>query len=284
MRTLDSILSTHFNNLGLESLDGDLAATQSNIKNIYNPGVFNSLRRRLTALFGPRIASQFQVNNVVNKKTAQFLDQQSYLTVGDVTVYVPQGLSVTYLQYIEALESAFTDLRDIEAELLRPALNTILALMNNPQMLSSASGIQGMFNGRLFSANLSGRIAHIAECKSQGNKSDTMKYSKAFERNADLEAAVVRQLALQDGVIQVNPDKVKKLTSEIFDAGSKLADLMKTDPAFADVSKSNSKLLAEQLFEVARWVEFLGVYTNEVIISSHAIGDTIKKLDKIAKA
>lgn len=289
MKPLDSTLHTHFKSLGIESLSD--SNVQDNIKNIYSPGVFNALTRRLKTLFGPRIAAQFNVTSQVSKKTTDWLDQQSYLTVGDVTVYIPKGLSVTYLEYLETLEYAFESLKDIEADLLRPALNTILILRNNPSMLQAASGVSNqkvkegvVIEGRLFDVDLSEIIAKLAATKTQANKTDTMKYSKAFQRNADFDATVVRQLALQDGIIQINPDKIKKLTAQLFEESTKLANDMNTDPLYANVSKANSTMLASMLFTVAQWVEFLGVYASEIIVSSQAIGDTVKKLEKISKA
>lgn len=284
-QTLDFLIRNSQRNVAVENHG------EPTIKNLF-AGVFSAnLFTRLTSRFdvmfkNNRNVHGFKMTSNFDRRITEWADRESYMVISDVTVFSPVGLSVSYIEYITALEKALPHLLNIEEELLVPTTQVIGGYLNSPGTLLSKSGIK--INGKLSNVDVDDVIKPISACFDATDKSDTIKYKQAFRRNGEIDTVGQRLLQLQDNISRIDNAAIERRVRGLFDNAKALSDAMTNDEAFDevrnynDVSKTVTKQLSERLYHAAKWVEFLSVFQYQVLVLSEALTDTNKKLKRLS--
>lgn len=284
-QTLDYLIRNSQRNVAVENLG------ESTIKNlfagVFSADLFSRLNNRFDVLFkSNKNVHAFKMTSNFDRRISEWADRESYLSIGDVSVYAPVGLKVSYMEYITALEKALPYLLDIEEGLLIPTSQTLGAYLNNPMTLLSKSGVK--ISGKLTATDVDDVIKPISACFDPTEKSDTVKYKQAFRRNGEINDAGQRLLQLQDNINRIDNAAIERRVRGLFDNAKALSDAMNNDEAFEevrynDVSKRVTKQLSEVLYQAAKWVEFFSVFQYQITVLSEAMADTEKKLKKLSR-
>lgn len=284
-KTLDYLIRNSQRNVAVENLG------ESTIKNlfagVFSADLFTRLNNRFDVLFkSNKNVHAFKMTSNFDRRISEWADRESYLAIGDVSVYAPVGLKVSYMEYIAALEKALPYLLDIEEGLLIPTSQTLGAYLNNPMSLLSKSGVK--ISGKLMTTDVDDVIKPISACFDPTEKGDTVKYKQAFRRNGEINDVGQRLLQLQDNINRIDNAAIERRVRGLFDNAKSLSDAMNNDEAFEevrynDVSKRVTKQLSDILYQAAKWVEFFSVFQYQITVLSEAMADTEKKLKKLSK-
>ena len=268
---------------GMEGFDFKLAGMISDsFGRVFSSGVFSNLRHTLSGLFEP--GRTRSVLPPLQSSLKLWLGRQNYIALSDVTVYVPKGLRVTYLDYLTALEKASETILRILPAMIEPTIEYVGILINNPSYVRSVSGIGTPATvAELNNVNVESVTEPIAACFDPSNNSDETKYGNVLQRNSDLEVVHRRTVALQEAVAASRPTEVEKRIAVLIDMCEKLADAVRAHPDYKAITTVISKEVAGRIYACAQWAELYAVYLRQVMVLENAIADTTKKLAKVSK-
>jgi len=256
MKTLTSIIDNKKQNVAVEGFASDM---RNMFANIFTVNTVGKMDERVGAIFTTANPHQFKQTAPFNSLITDWANRQSYLVIGDVTVFIPVGLKCPYMDYIAILDDALVRLSSIDAELLVPMENALAAIIADPNILSSASGLSNSaFNGMLQRAKLEDTIKPISKCFDKNSKDDTTKYKLAFRRNLELNTVSERLIQLQDNLSAIDINVIEKRSKTIFSLARSIAEYL----------NEHKETHGEK---------------DSVIVLSTAIKDTEEKLIKLAK-
>lgn len=282
MHALDTLLRLQQLNVAVEN-----EATSSfyeNFTNLFKRSLFGKMSQRVTELFKPSDVAHYSWSPKVEQSMMMWADRESYMVLGDVTLFTPVGLKVTYLDYINALEGVLPSILKINDELLQPAIETLGALINNPSLVASKSGLTGKaFEGKLFNLRPEDFAKQISACFDPKSRDDSRKYKELLSRNKDLEVVTSRLAQLQDNLPLSFSKDVEKKMQTVVSLAETLVGQMEVDERYQALSPKVGQLISDQLYRCAVWVEFFAVYQRQVLVLTAALEDSVKKLKKMAK-
>lgn len=281
-RTLNRIIKNAGQNAAVELLGSD--RLKDLLTDVYTDSVVCKLTERVAYLFSnKRDIVPFTMTQGFSSKTKNWINQNDYLNLAEISVYAPVGLKCSLIEYIEALEKTLSHMVGIETELLDPILASLGTYLNSPQQLKSSSF---KVKGKLLNIKVDDVSAPVAKLFDPREKSDTIPYKQAFRRNGDLEVVSERLMALQDNINRVNTKSVEEKVSEIFKQVKYIVDTIKSDEfeeEFGEVSKNTTRQMADVVYQAATWVEYFAVFQHQLLTLSTAMADTDKKIQRLAK-
>lgn len=281
MHTLDKLIDLQRLNIAIEN-EGD--GFYNNFLRTFKSSLFGRMTTRVSELFANRDLLRYGWVPRLNSDLLIWADRETYMVLGDVKVFIPVGLKVNYLTYLDALEGVLPMILKIEEELLDPAINTIGVLINNPAMAASKSGLNGTaFNGKLFKIKPTDNAKPVSACFDPNSREDTAKYKDVIRRNADLQTVVERLAQLQDNLPLELSARIEKKIRELLTLTDQLVEQIKTDERYKALSPKIGVQVSDQLYQCALWVEWYAVYQRQVLVLSNAVKDTVQKLEKLAK-
>ena len=268
---------------GLEGFDFKLAGmVADNFSRVFNSGVFTTIRAAMTGLFEP--SRTRSVSPPLANSLRTWLARQNYVALSEVTVYVPKGLRVTYLDYLSSLEKAAPTVLSILNGIVEPTIEYVGILINNPSYVRAVSGIGvSKTNAALANIKIDDVAEGIATCFDPSNTSDEAKYGNVIQRNKDFDEVHRRLAALQETVAASRPIEVEKRIGVLIELTEKLAEAVRSHPEYKSISGAISKEVAGRVYNCALWAEFYAVFLRQVMVLDAAVSDTTKKLAKISK-
>jgi hypothetical protein len=282
MQTLPKLIELQRLNVAIEHEAA--SSFYENFARVFKNSLFGRMSERVSELFGKNMASHYSWSPRVEQDLLAWADRESYMVLGDVTLFVPVGLKVTYLEYLDALENALPHILKLNEELLQPAIETVGVLINNPGLAASKSGLKGTaFTGKLFGVKPEDVAKEISKCFDAASRDDTAKYKQVLKRNQDLSVTVQRLAQLQDNLPLSHMQAVERNMRQLIQLADELVTQMKDDERYQSLSPKMGGMISDQLYQCAVWVEFFAVYQRQVLVLSTALEDSVKKLKKISK-
>lgn len=277
---------------GLESIGGEITAGMIGA----GRGLKDTLTGAVGRLYGndrslfksakDQIGIMFKVKpghipvSPIGADIANYLGNNNYMALGAVTVYAPRGLAVSYSKYIETLDEAVTVSNRVYAEIIGPVTAFFSVYVNNPAMLRGVSPRK--VSSELLYQSIDPYGKRIGECFN-ANKTDTIKFSQAYSRNADVAAINLSMAALE---VKANVPGVRKMEEGVLALVNVIEQfhrMCNTDVDFPEVQAAVIKDFSEIIRRTALWVEFYSVVQHQVMTMSAALTDTTKRLKEISK-
>lgn len=280
MDTLVVQLQAPVEGVGLELFGGKpLTALSAAFGKIYDAHLFKDLKLRTEEIFHD-LKGGWRADGKVSTKLRHWMDNKSYMVLGELTVFAPVGLKGTYLEYLTVLEHVGQEMiksRPIAIDGTRALINT---LINNPDYLTGNS----MQPGKQIDNVVSDCVAKLAAQFDHTQRADSVKYSDVVKRNADMDEVVKRTTLLTTFLTQHPVSLLERDVKIIFNQAEELFDLMRRDEDYQGVSKVTADTIAKTLQATAEWIEFYGVFLHAVKVFDVAIDDSVKKLSQMADA
>lgn len=276
---------------GLESIGGDMvkgiveagSEFASSVGRMFQPGdrnVFSATRSRIGAMFAENRAKAL-ATPPIEAAIATWLNNNNYMALGDITVFAPRGLNVTFNEYLDVLNELVVRANEIEGKVIKPVYELFGTYINNPSM------VRGSSPRRVDSAMLYESIdplgLKLAACFDKNSRSDQIKFKVAYSRIADVADVNKRMQALETLSRMPGPEKMEKSVLALVDRIEQFTRLSNGDKDFPEVSASVAKDMATIVRRAALWIEFYAVVQRQVMVMGAALGDTTKKLKEISK-
>lgn len=211
-----------------------------------------------------------------------------YTDMAKVTLYVPSGLNVSYLEWLKVLEDCADETLSIEARVLDPFLSWVGLLVSDDSRFTSRRVRDGLTEIEF--AELDQLKRSIDKCFSRRVK-DERPYGDLLDRNRDWDTVIERSNLLTERTARVRPREIHKKTLQVSEYLDTLSNHLADPDTVERFNNEYGKLfnrgivetLADMTYRVAQEIEFFSVYVYYLETTSQAVEDSMEKMRKIAK-
>lgn len=193
-------------------------------------------------------------------------------------IYGPQGLKVTYLEYLEAIEASVDIAKHVHDNQLVPFNGWVTKLLGSPEELSSIN-LKDIL--KMDESDLDKAKGRLERCVNRSNSQTSHEYGKLVKQNAEWDLILEKTNAL---IVTYQAVDRKKLLDEVELLNEqllRLAERMKEDPDTYKASGVTISELAKRCLLMARFVEFYsitGFLLTELSSTVQSSFDAIERL------
>ena len=239
---------------------------------------------QIRSFFTDKIGSPLKINFVgINRFWFnKSIMKTTYTDFKNVTVFVPQGLDTTYLDYQSVLTDAVAASVKLEEAVLDPLIKWLGERLGNPMSLSSSvSALRIPGFAALKIEAIEERI-HESFIKT-GQKQSEVPYPQAIRRQGDWDTMVK---GIESMEMLMTEDYHKRLLEKMRRLDDLLATLVRRVKESPETYKFSSQALADlatTTYTAARHLEFYGLTKYRLEEYSTAVRDSIAKLEVFVK-
>ena len=217
---------------------------------------------------------------VTTKEEGKFLEHIkhiSYLELRELKAYVPEGLVVTYLDYITALKPVVAQLQRIIPDVLDPYAHFLAILVSNPkEALATNTGL----DHALMDLKRKEAYAAISACFSESHHLSETNVSAVIERNADWHIIFNELNVLLTGLKTVNRNAITILSKQCEDYLEIIYQNLKEhklEALTAEVARSISHGALSVACEIEHW----SVIYYRLLALEAMVAATVSKINSI---
>lgn len=206
------------------------------------------------------------------------ISKHTYLDLAPLTVYVPEGMCVTYAEYVERLDVSVDHAMHVIDTALAPFTTYLSQLISNSDQRFDSKAHDTIFS--LMEQGRKQANVAIGECFKRGSTQTQVKYSDAIARNADWESVLHNCDHLSNEMNRIDRKMIQKKVKEC----AELLDIIMAKAKrgeFNDASEVVVKNIAEGTFQIASELEFFSVTYYRVAAQLSAVNSTMEKLREI---
>lgn len=211
-----------------------------------------------------------------------------YTSMSKVSLYIPSGLSVSYLEWLEILNECAEVTLTLEARVLDPFLAWVGLLTSDDSRFLNRRVKDGL--GQIDFADLD-RLKQKIEGAFSRRYKDERPYGEVLERNKDWDAVIEQINLLNEKTARIRPkvihEKTATLSQYLEDLSGHLSDPDVVDRFNTEYKKLFNRdiisVLAEMTYQVAQEVEFFSVYVFYLESTTQAVEDSVAKIEKLSK-
>lgn len=199
-----------------------------------------------------------------------------YPNVADVRISVPMGLSAPLTEYFATLQSVGGYLSNLEGDVLGPARDYFLRLLQDPEQLQSnrspsilVKELAGEERGQLQSK--------LQEHFDKGGE-DRVPYSTLLRRQKDWQEVPQQYNECVNALQTLPTKKLEKKVDETEDAFLTLKKRIEEDEETYVLSPTMRQAVPKVLFAIATEVEFYGFYQTSLLESQTVLENCYKTL------
>lgn len=189
----------------------------------------------------------------IKTKIAHNIDYSSHRKT---TIYGPQGLKVTYVEYLEAIAASVDISRDVYDKQLVPFNKWVGGLLGNPEELGSINP-KSLF--KLDESDLDKAKGKLEKCVNRANSQTNHEYGKLVKQNSEWDIILEKTNALIMGYQSVDRKKLLDEVEVLNEQLLRLAERIKEEPEVYKASGVTISELAKRCLLMARFVEFYSI-------------------------
>ena len=215
------------------------------------------------------------------RKIKKALRDVNYTSLSPITVYVPDGLSVTYLEYVRVLEQGQDICDGLDENVLEPFNKWISEMLTNPESLRSLRNIDSLKGLDIHDVDTVKR--DIAQCFSEESAVVERPYNEVVLSNNEFDTVLSKLNSLVDRQSATNRtalvEKVELITENLDTLIARIDD----DPETYQMSGKNMRTLSELAYVMGREIEFYSIYAYQLRDLVLRVNETVEKLEKAIK-
>jgi hypothetical protein len=174
-----------------------------------------------------------------------------------VKIAVPQGMTASYLAYIDVMENNVKEAEKVLESSLRPFNTWLATTINNPKTLLSQRPPKLVELGiEYIDVN---KVVGEFNTVSEANKPTIyLEYGRCFSRNKDVEKALDKVQTMHGNMYKFPFTGVQETVKSIVSNIDLIEELLETDYE-KQLPNSMSKFIADNTYEMAKQVEFFAL-------------------------
>lgn len=265
-------LRYHCDQIAMESLtEGGM----TNIMRMYVPGLFASLKSTLSEIYPPNKAVQFSREH---RKFLEMIEKQSYYDLQPLSVFVPEGMVASYVDYLASLTEAVKHCHGQLQETLSKYAAYLGGLVNSrDNQLSMKSDV---FAYKLIEKDRNILAKAMEKCFDHSSHKSEQKYGDVIKRNGDWSTVLKDITVVGDQVNTIDRQAIVKKAATIVELMDVILKRSAADE-YVDISSEMVQTLSEGSYQVAKEIEFYSVVHYRALALATAITDSVKKLNDI---
>lgn len=270
-----------------------LALSQESISEAINNG-FTSLSQMYNSILGqlPSIISGFSKMPLTSdlgevklkradRKFVEKMAKANYNETRLLVTYTPEGLKVSYLDYLTVLSGCVDEIKNIKTAVIDPYLTFLSVLVSHPGALRLSDSKQ--FEYAHLEQVRAEHYEKISDCFKTGSTETKSTVGKMVARNADWNDVIRLAHKLKDDLDSINRNNldtaVKQCRSYLDTLQHKL-EQNKDEGVSVEVAER----LSAGAYQVASEVEFFAIVYFRTITLLAALDRSIEKLMEIVEA
>lgn len=205
---------------------------------------------------------------------------KTYMDIVSLTAHVPEGLAVTYLEYLDSLELAVRHATDITDGVLSPYSLFLAQLVSNAEERFSSGRIDQTYPN--LAKERESFNKSLGQCFKPGSTKAEVKYGDVVNRNADWPQIFRRSEQL---VTMVNKVDRKVLDRKVAEC-ARLLDIVLEKVKREELNDANPQVvknLAEGAYQVACELEFYSVTHYKAEAFAAAVSRTVQHCIEVFK-
>jgi hypothetical protein len=213
---------------------------------------------------------------VFDNRLQKLINAYSYADLGEKKVFIPAGMQVPYLTYLEVLEGAIEVNQELLTLVLVPYARWLGELIEEPERLKSIGGSRAI--AAFKPHNLDELTAKLGLCFKMGDNQTQKSFKEVFARNADLKPVYSTATALISRYKSIDRKKVNATVRGISDMLSVLITNIDEKNISLDHNPTGRDYLATLTRSLAREIEFYALMGYQLTQLAVALKNTSKTL------
>lgn len=205
--------------------------------------------------------------------------KHAFLDLGPIYAYVPEGMSVRYLDYLHALEPAVQHVTNVMGVVVAPFTAFLAQLVSEDDAKFSTKELTQF---RDLEKRREVVLKGLQRCFTSGSTQNESTFAKVVSRNADWEEVFSRASRLGDIMTGVDRKAMGKKLDEAVILTTKLIDKINRGQ-MKGVSPEVVKNLSEGVYEVAKEMEFFSATYYRVMSLNESLNRTVTHFKEVFK-
>lgn len=208
----------------------------------------------------------------------RFLESKPYSDTMQYRVEVPEGLKVTYLEYLDVLIPAQQRANQILDVVIRPLKKYVGKLITDEVFRNSINHSIKEFTN--LEASYKKTSDGFTKCFKVNDFTPTAALGEMVKRTSDWKTVFSRTEELKKAYDAYDQKTITKELNELYEVVDELVRQVKID-GFDNIDKSTTKLLSGGMYHVAREIELSAVTTFRSQTFMKTINTTIEMMDAL---
>lgn len=207
------------------------------------------------------IPSLFKIKNDVLKLT--------FIDLANSQIFIPPGLNVQYLQYIDALDDSMIVIENIEKGVLNPFARWLGESISDPEKLSKFRS--GMVIADFKPSGTAALSKRLGSCFTMGATKNKGEFKNYIKRVNDIPIIYTKASAIIDRVNKMEFKKLGKKINEVVSKLNSVEQIINNAEGEEVLSYQNREIIAKLCVAVAEELEFMGVVCYQLTVLANAL-------------
>ena len=221
---------------------------------------------------------EFIISNAAKREFVKNLETTHYAELKELRAYVPEGLSVTYLQYAKTLLAASTHLKTIVPDTVNPYVLYLAHLMSNKGKILSTES-HAIEYDRL-EHNRTELYASLNTCYTAGKYEVETVVGKVVESNGQWMEVFNDLDKIMENLRTIDREKIRELTKQCDEYMGILFKLLQ-EGKMDQITPEVGETLTRGCFSVSQELELLSIVYYRATAFDAAIERSLLKINEI---
>ena len=259
---------------GVTKLTSEVAQNLSSLLTSISSFVSDSVKP-----LGSYLRFDFSGDNGVDK----LLGKTNYIALSPVMVYVPAGMTVDMITYLNTLEKTQSILSLLNTTVLKPSKNYFSNLLSTPESMASVRNAEMVKQVEMYLTNLEKSSKETTKCFSKHNMSNRRQHGDVFKRNADWKIACDKLTDITADFNKFTPKNVWDEVNDICSVLDRLAIRMEQQPEVYKPTGITSGDLADLTYYLGKVIEFYAAFSYILQMVSASMRDNVDIYKEVLK-
>lgn len=220
---------------------------------------------------------------VKNHALERSIKKTNHSSIMMLSTYVPPGMMVDWLKYLDALEECQRSVDNIIVDVLKPAKEYFSLALGSPERLKERSPASDISKIKTHEKEIAAAKKSLQLCYSENVVETKKPFGDVFKRSADWTTANNALQQLTERLARVPAKDVLEYVNDISDVLDRLALRLNQSPDVYEISGLTTKIIADLCMRMAQEVEFYAAHCFIMKTATSAMSDTNAQLQDILK-
>lgn len=220
---------------------------------------------------------RFTANQVL---FTDYLKSNNYASLRLLKATTPEGMTATYMEYLDVLEAGVAHMKRITSDVLQPYVIFLAQLVSSKDAAKSYNTNAHIYTK--LAENRSKIYSDMSACFSKSHDTRTT-YGDVVDSNAAWAKVIVRMNKLTHEINSLRTDEVTHLMKQADDYLKIIHGYIEKEQ-LQEITPETSKSLSEGAYQVGLELEFYSIIYYRVLSLGNAINQTMNDLNRILSA
>lgn len=217
----------------------------------------------------------------LNKYQEQFiklLETTPYSEVREVRAYKPEGLKVTFLEFLDALDPEIDYVKKLETDVLHPYASFLAQIVSDNKVITSTNTNDIYYNKMQERRDKAYTV--LSNCYQANSVAGTAIVKSVVDRNSDWNTLFIRANSSIERISSINRESMKKSLKQSQDYLDIIIEKIESGK-LDNISPETTKQLANGAWQIGKEVEFFSTTYFRLLTLRGSIENTVNKITEV---